>query len=254
MSRKISHEAQDVFFDLHTVFVANLDAKLSASPSLRHVEFRGGAPPRLWPTPILPARSPKLKTVVLAREGLPTNGDLRRYLQCHEPNIRLHCLQLGLWKLEKDQDLECEVMFKNFELKDYLTEAKVVASKTPLVHIRCQVDDTLEVSAGDEEGIRWCVVSRLALWLASYAAFSSHDLHQLHPLEERIVAEWCERFRSRPSSSQWTHKGLPKGVKLEDVSVAEHGQDVVEWAAELIGEHLHNLIRETHEQFKIMGT
>lgn len=85
VSRQVSEEARDAFFDSPTVIIGGpgtytlLDMDCTCLPFVRRIEFRKDRSLSLWPTRIFKKCSTKLKTITLARENLEENMTIRTY-------------------------------------------------------------------------------------------------------------------------------------------------------------------------------
>lgn len=235
VNKTVSQEAQDAFLKCHTVLGGSLPIRGSIMPLIRNIEFRPGDRSFASQLNDLSGCSSKLKTVVLARENLYGWSSMRECLEWYKQDANLECLELGLWKLTTDADCNRDVFVKHFGLASALAEARDLVATNTLTMLNLN-KQSLEQGGVAPESWKEAKAARLAWWLAAFEAFKAEEAGAVLTVQDKeIVVRWHNHFLRETDSIHIRQDILPAGIRLQDLSVAEHGAEVVEWATELLG-------------------
>lgn len=180
VSREVSTEAREAFFDVNTLRLRSREiVSITALFAVRHLELAGKAAFDLchrdrWPLDTIRQfvrLLPDLRTFTVPCDELSDGGKTVRGLltgQCAEVDIR--CIEIGLFEILPVEKIHCKAYFEMPGLRKVLPKAKYLASKSPF-HAVDSVNLTEYAQPYLEKGdpLVWTSIE-CANWLGNYEA------------------------------------------------------------------------------------
>ena len=268
VSRQIWHEAQDAFFEVNTIRVRSLEEATHTYDHfkrLRHIEYAeeiGFSMCRrhqifLWHILAKLPRFPRIQTATILCDDLRVrsieSNTVRNFIQREVEWEDVRCLALGVFEAKPPQPLNARIFLKYFIVTSLLPPARTLMRD----HDWYDLFELSQAAGAENERTRTTAELLAATWLACYNRFrmlcageahlSEEALEKVHEYEQVIFRGFAEEFLQSSPGVHWYHASLPDSVGLQDLNVREHGEELVEWASEMLTRNLDIVWHECDE-------
>ena len=238
VNRLISQEAQDAFFQENAIRWSSSLGTLHGLDDIRHVGIVGitaryichGCPSLQEEVCRIAGALPKLQSVTLECDTLAKHSESMREFSIHAvPKAELRCLRIGVFEVILSAKPHVKLILKNFRLASTLSEARKLASEhsaSELLTLGFRVrrrDDRAAYSLA--ETLKSFRISRMERRGKNNTNLTFADEIAASAFGDRIVYT---------NSVPKLHPRLPIDAEVEDLTVEEHGAEVVEWASGIL--------------------